>query len=253
VFRVWPTPTTHPPQEQIVEAEPDAFPQHIRRWTVDEYDKLMEIGLVALRAYELMDGIIYNTSGFPRHWSLSDYERMVKAGLLTWEEHAELVDGFVVTLPRALAIQASIRCRTNSYMTRLLADPVMFSGAGHCIVFDDANLACPDFCMVKWRDDCYWDAWPRADDVFAIADVSVEPFKAEHDGRRRQFARFRVPEFWHIDGKAHTVTHCKAPEGSEYRDVRTYGHGEVFTSDVLGGIAVPVDALLGKRRGGDAN
>ena len=118
-------------------------------------------------------------------------------------------------------------------------------------MFDDANLACPDFCMLRWQDDRYRDAWPRARDVFAIADVSVDPFVAEHDARRRQFARFRIPEFWHIDGRADSVTHCKAPEDSEYRDVRTYGHSEVFTSDVLGGIMIPVDELIGPKRYAD--
>lgn len=235
-----------------MEAEIEVFPQHIRRFTVDELDTLMAIGLIALRAYELMDGIVYNTSGFPRHWSLRDYDLMVKAGILTWEEHAELVDGYVVTLPRGLAIQCSIRCRTHEYLHRLLDDPILFSGAGHSIVFDDANLASPDFCALRWQRDYYGTAWPRAGDVFAIMDVSVEPLVAEHDVRRRQFARFRVPEFWHIDGKADTVTVCKAPVDSEYRDVRTYGHGEVFTWDVLGGLIIPVDGLIGPETYEDA-
>lgn len=228
-----------------MEAPLDTFPQHVRRWTVDEFDRLREIGLIALRGYELLDGIVYNTSGFARHWSLRDYELMVKAGLLTWQEHAELVDGYIVTLPDALAIQSSIQCRSHEYLYRLLGDPILFSGAGHSIIFDDANLACPDFCALRWQDDRYRNAWPRARDVFAIMDVSVEPLVAEHDVRRRQFARFRVPEFWHLDGEADTVTVCKAPENSEYQDVRAYGHGEVFTSDTLGGLTISVDELIG--------
>jgi hypothetical protein len=231
-----------------MEAELERFPLHIRRWTVDEFDVLKVIGLVAMRSYELMDGIVYNTGGFPRHWSLRDYELMVKAGLLTWEEHAELVDGYVVTLPRAKAIQASIRCRIHDHLRRRIDEPILFSGAGHSIVFDDANVASPDFCMLRRRDDFYGDAWPRAEDVFAIGDVSVEPFIAENDLRRRQFARFRVPEFWHVDGDADVVTVCKAPADRDYQDVRTYGHGEVFTSNALGGLTVPVDALIGTVR-----
>lgn len=237
----------------MVEAPVETFPQHIHRWNTDEFDRLMEIGLIALRSYELMDGIVYNTSGFPRHWSLRDYELMVKAGLLTWEQHAELVDGYVVTLPRALAVQSSIRCRSHTYLYGLLGDPILFSGAGHSIVFDDANLACPDFCALRWTDDLYRDAWPRAGDVFAIMDVSVEPLVAETDARVRQFARFQVPEFWHLDGKADTVTLYRAPGNSEYQDVRTYGHGEVFTSDALGGLTIPVDELIGPERPEDGD
>jgi Uma2 family endonuclease len=235
----------------MVEAPLETFPQHIRRFNVDEFDRLMEIGLIALRAYELMDGIVYNTSGFPRHWSLRDYELMVKAGLLTWEQHAELVDGYIITLPRSLAIQSSIRCRSHTYLYHLLDDPILFSGAGHSIVFDDANLACPDLSAFRWKDDWYRDAWPRAGDVFAIMDVSVEPLVAETDARVRQFARFGVPEFWHLDGKADTVTLYRAPENSEYQDVRAYGHGEVFTSNALGGLAILVDELIGPERDED--
>lgn len=226
----------------------ETFPQHIRRFNIDEFDQLMGIGLIALRGYELIDGIVYNTSGFPRHWSLRDYELMVEAGLLTWEEHAELVDGYIVTLPRSLAILSSIRCRSHEYLRRLLDNPILFSGAGHAIVFDDANLACPDFCALRWQDNYYGHAWPRAGDVFALMDVSVEPLVAETDARVRQFARFRVPEFWHLDGRADAVTLYRAPENSEYQDVRAYGHGEAFTSDALGGLVIPVDELLGSER-----
>lgn len=230
----------------------ESFPAHIRRWSIDDFDKLVEIGLIAMRGYELMDGIVYNTSGVPRRWSLRDYEQMVNAGLLTWEQHAELVDGYVVTLPHPAALQSSIRCRTNTYMTRLLDDDsVLFSGAGHCIVFDDANLACPDFCMLRWQDDLYREAWPRGSDVFAIMDVSAPLLVQGSDARRRQFARFNVPEFWHADAGINAIIIHRAPADSEYTDVRTYGHGESFTSEALGGITIPVDALLGSRDGDD--
>ncbi len=231
-----------------MEAELETFPQHIRRFTIDEFDRLMEIGLIALRAYELMDGIVYNTSGFARHWSLRDYELMAKAGILTWDEHAELVDGYIVTLPRATAIQASIRCRSHEYLFHALNKSILFSGAGHSIVFDDANLVCPDFCMLRWQDDYYRDAWPRAGDVFALMDVSVSPLIVDSEARRRQFARFAVPEFWHADGAEDVVTVYRAPVGAEYTDVRTYGHGESFETHLLGGIVIPVDGLIGPAR-----
>lgn len=229
----------------------ESFPAHIRRWSIDDYDRLMEIGLIAMRAYELMDGVIYNTSGFPRRWSLADYERMVEAGLLSWEQHAELVDGYVVTLPRALALQSSIRCRMHNYLAKLLDDSVLFSGAGFRVVFDDENLACPDFCTLRWQDDYYKDAWPRAADTLAIMDVTAPPLAVECDARRRQFARFGVPEFWVADGTADLVTIHRAPDGLEYTDVRTYRHGEMFVSHVLGGREIPVDALIGSESGAE--
>jgi Uma2 family endonuclease len=228
------------------------LPTPLRRWTVDDFDRMTEAGLLALRGYELLDGVVYNTSGYPRRWSLGDYERMVNAGILTWEERAELVEGFVVSLPPAQAVQASIHCRSTSYLIHLFKDdtPVV-SSAGHHLVFDDENLACPDLCILKGTIERYRDAWPRGEDVLLTMDVSASPLILGTNARRRQLARFHVPEYWHVDGRAKLVTLHKLPADAGYTIVRGYGHGESFTSDVLGGIEIPVDALIGSAKGVD--
>src|SRR5215216_3513891 len=67
----------------------------IRRWKSDEFDKMFELGLLAPRGYELLDGVVYNTQGFVKRWSVYGFDRLAEGGVITPEERAELVSGAV--------------------------------------------------------------------------------------------------------------------------------------------------------------
>jgi len=92
----------------------------IRRWTVEDFDKMMECGLLAPRGYELLNGVVYNTQGFVKRWSVYDLDRLAEAGVISAKEHAELIAGAVFA-PRMLQPFHSY-LRTN--LIQLLCDVV---------------------------------------------------------------------------------------------------------------------------------
>jgi hypothetical protein len=217
-----------------------------RLWTSDEFGRMIDVGLLAARGYELIHGVVYNTSGVMRRWSAGDYETMVEAGILLAEERAGLIEGVPYRGPTARTITASARMRFMQVVHPMLDRRVMLGAGGDRIVLDDANVASPDICLLKWRDDFYASRWPSADDLFATVEFSYPPIHTGSDARRRQLARFGVPEFWHFDLGARELVLHRAPADGDYTDVRAHAVGEQFSSPVLGLPPIPMASLMGR-------
>src|SRR5688572_20562803 len=71
-----------------------------RSWTVDEYFRMGELGILPESGVELIGGEVreMNPWGTPRRWTYEDWERMVSGGILDEDERLELVDGDLVCM-----------------------------------------------------------------------------------------------------------------------------------------------------------
>ncbi|HEX8393512.1 MAG TPA: hypothetical protein VF665_14305 [Longimicrobium sp.] len=228
----------------------DKAPAGVRRWSRDEFNKLAEIGLIPFRGYELFDGVVYAIGGHVRYWSLWDYERMMKGGLITPAEHTELVEGFVLAKPEIGAVECWIRMRAADFLYRAVdAERYFATCASTWIVLDDSNVAIPGISIFRGRIHAYdRDEWPCGADTLVTMEATAPPIHVDLEMRRRQRARFGIPEMWHADGGARTMTIHKGPSNGDYWEVRTLGLGESFVSDALGGLVVPVDEILRSSR-----
>lgn len=69
-----------------------------RRWTVQEFLRMGELGILPECGVELIDGEVVEKNGLgsPRRWSYEDVLRMIAAGVLGEGERIELIDGDIV-------------------------------------------------------------------------------------------------------------------------------------------------------------
>lgn len=217
----------------------------LRLWTVDEFDRMFEIGILAPRGHELIDGTVYTTSGFVHRWSVRDYGRMVDAELITLEEHAELVEGLVVDPPGFRWVRASIATRLlNGALRDAAREFGQVSAVGH-IVLDDETLVHPELAVLRFGKEPYVEGYPRAEDLLVAIEI-VEPLRSAYtDMKRERYARAAVPELWRIESDRGVIVGHTDPRAGEYQEVREYGRGEVIISPALGGREVRVEDVLG--------
>ncbi|MBB4635020.1 Uma2 family endonuclease [Longimicrobium terrae] len=224
----------------------DEAPAGVRRWNVDEFNKLAEIGLIPFRGYELLDGVVYAIGGHVRYWSLRDYEQMMNGGLITPAEHAELVEGFLLVRPQTGAVESWIRMRATDFLFRAVdTDRFLPCAASVWIILDDSNVAIPNISILRGRlEDYDRDEWPCGADALVTMEATAPSIPGDLEMHRRQRARFGIPEMWHADGGANTITVYTAPASGDYAEVRSFGLGDSFVSDALSGLVVPVDEIL---------
>ena len=60
-----------------------------------------------------------------------------------------------------------------------------------------------------------------------------------------QYAAVAIPEVWLVDLVAEVIERYSEPHAGRYRQLTTLGRGEILTSTVLPGVAIPVDDILG--------
>lgn len=216
-----------------------------RSWTVEEYQRMGELGILPESGVELIGGEVREKDswGTPRSWTYEDWERMVAGGVLDEDERLELMDGDLVPMTPV--------GHRHIYTVDLLTDFLAEQARGRAILrvqsplqFDSRVGPIPDLVLLRMSDDRYrsrqagpWDALLAVE----VADSSLDRdlVKAE------QYARAGIPEYWIADVNRPAVLVHLAPVRGEYTLVRSYLHGQAFASPALGGREVRVEEVLG--------
>ena len=91
-------------RKEYVESRLPKYPGvEFRRFNVEEYYAIFELDcLPEGTSQELWDGVIFEkyTDMKPRMFRREEFETILAAGIIKPEEHAQLVDGFIL-VPRA--------------------------------------------------------------------------------------------------------------------------------------------------------
>jgi Uma2 family endonuclease len=221
----------------------------LRRWTVGDFDRMMELGLVAPRGYELLEGVVYNTQGFVKRWSIYDFDRLADAGVITPEERAELIAGSVFQPRSFRPLHASIRTRLNRLLFEATRDDasVIVSPTGY-VLLDDETMVAPEIFVMAREAHENFDAWPGAGDVTLISEIVDPLYSTLLEMKRGLYAQFAIPELWYVDPVRGTVAVHVTPKDGEYRDVREYRRGETWASAALRGARLSVDEAVGRER-----
>jgi Uma2 family endonuclease len=216
-----------------------------RLWTVKEYQRMGDLGIVPESGVELIDGEVRekNAWGTPRRWTYEDWERMVAGGIVDEDERLELVDGDLVCM-------TPVGDR-HMYTVDLVAEYLWSQMRGRAIVrvqsplkFHTGEAPVPDLVLLRMYEDRYRSRSAGPWDALLVVEVS-DTSLARDRGKAEQYARAAIPEYWIVDVNRTAVLVHQHPVGGEYTDIREYRHGRVFPSPALGGREVRVEEVLG--------
>jgi len=180
-----------------------------------------------------------------RHrFSVEDYERMGRAGILREDDRVELIDGEIVDMPPIGSGHAGC--------VKWLANALARSVGGSAIVAVQDPLCLgehsqpqPDVLLLRWRDDHYRRAHPMAGDVLLLVEVAESSAAYDRQVKVPLYARHGVTEVWLVDLEAGTVEVHPPPRGAGYGQVRGVGRGGRVCADAFPAPRVPAGRRLG--------
>lgn len=216
-----------------------------RAWTVEEYQRMGELGILPDSGVELIDGEVRekNAWGTPRRWTYEDWERMVAGGVVDEDERLELVDGDLVCMTPV--------GHRHIYTVDLLTEFLGEQARGRAILrvqsplkFNAGEAPMPDLLLLRMHEDRYRSRLAGPWDALLAVEVSDSSL-ADDLAKAERYARAAIPEYWVVDVNRPAVLVHQQPVGGEYTDVREYRHGQAFTSPALGGREVSVEEVLG--------
>lgn len=215
------------------------------RFTIEEYRRMADIGLVPTDSTELIDGVVVEGTR-PWRFSSDDYFRLGDAGILDEDERVELADGEIVQMTPIGSRHSACVAR----LTRLLSER---AGQAELRIQDvlhvrDGSERQPDAGVYRSRNDGYETAHPSAADALLIVEVADSSLLVDRTVKMEEYAVAGIPEYWIVDLRRNVVIVSHDPVGGQFMDVREYGEGDEWRSPALGDAVVSAVAVLGVRR-----
>lgn len=180
----------------------------------------------------------------PRRFTVDEYYRMAEAGILGEDDRVELLDGEIVEMSPIGNRHATCVRKLNGFFTEKLRGRAIVD-VQDPVRLDSYSEPQPDVALLAWRDDWYAAAHPGPGDALLV--VEVADTSAAWDRRRKVplYARAGVAEVWVVDLAAGAVHAYRHPAGGAYAEAERLGPGERLAPAAFPDAAVEVSFLLG--------
>ena len=173
-------------------------------------------------------------------WSVDDYHRMVEAGILHGR-HLELLAGEIVEMSPETPIHYTTAKRGAKYLEELLSSraDVRFNGP---ITLSNSEPE-PDIAIVRLPESSYKDRHPTPQDIFWIVEVAKTSLNKDLDIKAAIYATAAIQEYWILDLSSKQVIILSNPQDGKYLEEHTIGEG-IITPLAFPDVSVFVDRLF---------
>ena len=181
-----------------------------------------------------------------RRFTVDEYERMVEAGVLPDEENVELLDGRIYRMsPIGSAHAACVDRLTRLFVRGVGEDAIVRIQSP--IVLTPTSEPEPDVTLLKPRTGDYADRHPRPKEVLLVVEVADTSLDFDRETKLPLYARAGIPEYWVVALRDKQVHVFRAPEGEQYTTHETYGPDDEVAARTLPALdSVPVKQILGE-------
>lgn len=178
-----------------------------------------------------------------RRFTVDEYHRMAEAGILGEDDRVELLDGEIVQVSPISARHAATVTRLQRLFERLAGDRAIVR-VQNPVQLDRYSEPEPDITLVTPRDDFYAGGHPAPRDVLLIVEVADTSLRSDRHRKLPSYARAGIPEVWLVDLTVDRVERHREPRGDAYADQQILGRDATLTPLLLPDVAIRVGDLV---------
>jgi Uma2 family endonuclease len=185
-----------------------------------------------------------------RRFTVDEYHRMLEGGILAEDDRVELIEGEIVEMTPIGPRHAACVDRLNGLLTLRTAGRAIVRVQSP-IQLGGHSEPQPDVTVLRPRTDFYAAGHPGPEDVLLLVEVVETSAEYDRQVKLPLYARSGIREVWVVDLAVGTIEAYReaAPDG--YRQVRRFGRGETLSPEALPDAALGVDDILGPPPAGD--
>lgn len=169
-------------------------------------------------------------------WTVSDFQKMGEIGILS-EKRVELLAGEIVNRSPVGRLHIGAVNPTASLLWQLLGNKAVVS-VQNPVVLADRSQPEPDISVLKWNDTQYSDELPQASDVILLIEVADTPLEKDQKLKLPIYAQAGIPEYWIINLVDNTLEQYTGPKGDLYRLRQIYQKEDTLQHALLGEIQI---------------
>jgi Uma2 family endonuclease len=214
-------------------------------FSVREYDRMAEYGIVSGRGTALVEGrVVHPSLGEPRRFTVDEYLRMAETGILPPDAAVELLDGEIVDVSPSGSRHAACISRLSALVhSRLRTGEIVRVQLP--IRAGEGSLPEPDLAIVRFRDDYYSGAHPDPGDALLVVEVADSSVGFDRMVKSRIYADHGIPAYWLVDLNLDAVVVHGEPAAGAYRARRTARRGQLLSVQAVPGLEFLVEEILG--------
>ena len=180
------------------------------------------------------------------HWvfSVDEYHRMLETGILTEDDHVELIEGEIVKMGPIGSRHVACVNRLNGLLNRKVGQDVIVS-VQNPFRLDDYSEPEPDIALVKPRDDFYAQSLATPADLLLIIEVADTSVEVDRRVKLPLYARAGIPEVWLVNLPEDRVEAHSEPVTGVYQKVRMLKRGDTLPSESISELELIVEEILG--------
>lgn len=147
---------------------------------------------------------------FPvRRFTVEEYHRLGEVGILGEDERVELIDGWIVNMSPIGSQHAACVSLLNRVLRPVEATAIV--RVEDPIILNDDTEAQPDFAVVRFKANLYADAHPRPEDVLLLIEVAETSLEEDRDIKVPRYAASSIPEVWLVNLMATMIEVYREP------------------------------------------
>ncbi len=178
-----------------------------------------------------------------RPFSLADYARLRKTGILTEDERVELIDGEIRQMAPIGPLHAGTVKHLNMLIARQLGSEFTIS-VQDPVELSEYNEPQPDLAVLQGRADHYKRSHPKPSDVLLVIEVADELEEYDREEKIPRYAASGIPEAWLVAVRRATVEQYGEPRNGRYRSVRFLEPGDLLICQSGPSVQLPVKDLF---------
>jgi Uma2 family endonuclease len=178
-----------------------------------------------------------------RRFTVDDYHRMAKAGILTEDDRVELIEGQIVEMAPIGRRHASRVDRLNRLLQRLVGDKAIVRVQGP-VRLDPYSEPQPDLALLRPRDDFYEAAHPGPADILLLVEVADSSVVYDRGTKLLIYARAGIPEVWLEDLTRNGIEVYRSPSPQGYQQTHRVGRGQRIAPQAFPDLDLAVDDIL---------
>ncbi len=157
-------------------------------------------------------------------FSVAEYHRMIRMGILTEDHRVELLEGVIVEkMPHNPPHDGTIT-RIQRRLARCLSEDWLLRV--QCAITLKTSEPEPDLAIVKNMEDIYFARHPGPRDIALLIEVADSTLEDDCQDKGRVYARARIPIYWIVnlnDRQVEVYTEPKGGKEPAYRRRIDYG------------------------------
>lgn len=175
-------------------------------------------------------------------WTLQDYHRMIEVGLLE-NRQVELLNGEIVEMSPESPEHAQQNTNAADYLKGLLGDRAVVRDAKPVTLPASGSEPEPDLAIVEPNRSLYRTRHPYPENIFWLIEFSNTSLSKDLGVKRKTYAAAGIREYWVVDLTSQQLGVFRDPVDGDYRAETILSSGTVSPL-AFSDLAISVQRLL---------